>query len=73
MIEPEQSNSKNPKVRSARNPSSPSHEFKDSNKNQKQVNNNKNIKRKKTLKLEVQKVLGGRFIDRPVVFSKDSK
>ncbi|PKY13521.1 WD40 repeat-like protein [Rhizophagus irregularis] len=73
MIELQQPNSKNPKVRSARNPSNPSHEFKDSNKNQKQINNNKDTKRKKNVRLEVQKMLGGRFIDRPVVFSRDSK
>ncbi|GES99517.1 WD repeat-containing protein 75 [Rhizophagus clarus] len=73
MFEPQQPNSKNPKVRSARNPSNPSHEIKDNNKNKKEVNNNKDTKRKKTVKLEVQKVIGGRFIDRPVVFSKDSK
>ncbi|RIA99515.1 quinon protein alcohol dehydrogenase-like superfamily [Glomus cerebriforme] len=74
MIKPQQPNSKKPNnFRSARNPSNPSHEFNDSKKSRIQKNHNKDTKRKETVKLEIQRVLGGRFIDRPVVFSKDSK
>ncbi|CAI2180970.1 14210_t:CDS:10, partial [Funneliformis geosporum] len=58
----------------------PSNQFKDKKQNQVQ-NNNKDYKDDKptkqkenveNVKLEIQRVLGGRFIDRPVVFSKDS-
>ena len=71
MIKPQQPNSK--KSRSARSVHNPSHQIKDNKKNRVQKNNYKDSKREETVKLEVQRILGGRFIDRPVVFSKDSK
>src|SRR5437763_17024424 len=71
MIKPQQPNSKKPK--NARSIHNPSHQIKDSKKNSVQKNNDKDTKREETVKLEIQRILGGRFIDRPVVFSKDSK
>ena len=67
----QQPNPKKPK--NARSVHNPSHQIKDSKKHRVQKNNNKDTKREETVKLEVQRILGGRFIDRPVVFSKDSK
>ncbi|CAG8756925.1 5343_t:CDS:2, partial [Funneliformis caledonium] len=47
----------------------PSNQFKDRKQNQQK----ENVENVDNVKLEIQRVLGGRFIDRPVVFSKDSK
>ena len=72
MVKPRQSNSAN----QPKNSRKPSHQVKDDKQNRVQNNNNKDdkdTKQKESGKLEIQKVLGGRFIDRPVVFSMDSK
>ncbi|SRR6266498_3210553 len=63
-------------INQPKNSRKPPHQFKDNKQNRVQNNNNKDdkdTKQKESGKLEIQRVLGGRFIDRPVVFSMDSK